>query len=569
MIVMHFLRPAAPESSATRLDLVTPSTADTYSFAVSPNGRQLAFVATADGTSQLWVRFFDSGDTRPLAGTEGASYPFWKPDGSAIGFFANGKLKRVGLAAGELPQTLTNAPGGRGGTWNQDDVIVFAPEPISGLMRIDGRSRTPVVLTHLGQGESSHRWPQFLPDGRHFLFLSTQGLPSTRGVFLGSLDGRDPTRRLLSGDIAAVYAPPDYLLRVIDGVLVAYPFNPESGVVSQEWVTLAQPAGTDDGTMRSALSVSPTALAYRAGGPARRQLVWLDRSGSMTGTVGPSDEHVLSNPELAPGGRRIAVNRTVQGNYDIYINELADGSQHRFTFDPALEWGGVWSPNGSHIVFSSNRKERYELFEKEASGVRDEQPLVLTPQDQDKVACDWSFDGRFLLYASRDPTMGSDLWAWSLGDNKSFPVVRTSADEREGQFSPDGRWVAYVSNASEIDEVYVQSFPVPGAKQQVSRNGGVDPRWGPKGRELFYVAPDGKLMAVSFHVNADGAPKLGVPVGLFSTRLATGANITVGFLQRPQYAVAADGHFLMNVTADDNVVSPISIVLNWVKALKK
>jgi Tol biopolymer transport system component len=259
----------------------------------------------------------------------------------------------------------------------------------------------------------------------------------------------------------------------------------------------------------------------------------------------------------------------VQGNVDIYINEIAGGRQNRFTFDPTGETGAMWSPDASRIVFSSNRTGIFDLFQKVASGASNEQPLLVTPQD--KVAWDWSPDGRFLLYASYDPTTGSDLWALPVvGGGKPFPVVRTNADEREGQFSPDGRWVAYVSNATGIDEVYIQPFPGPGGKWQVSANGGVDPRWGRDGRELFYVAPDGKLMAVEIHVDADGrAPNPGPPIGLFPTRLVTGANISVGFRSRPQYAVEPDGRFLMNVTVDDNVVSPISIVLNWATTLKK
>jgi Tol biopolymer transport system component len=567
IMAMRSLHPAAPEPFVMRFDVLTPPTSDPFSFALSADGRQVAFVGTEDGTSRLWVRPFDTGTARPLTGTEGASYPFWKPDGTAIGFFAQGKLKRVEVAGG-VPQALTNVPGGRGGTWNQDGVIVFAARTSSGLMRIAETGGTPVVLTHLAPGQGSHRWPQFLPDGRRFLFLSTLGPLSTHGVYLGSLDGREPSR-LLTGETAAVYALPGYLLRVIDGVLVAHRFNSDSGVVSPESVPLAQPVGTDDGTFHSAFSVSPTALAHRVGGPVRRQLVWLDRAGHVTGTVGPPDDHALANPELAPGGRRFAVNRTVLGNMDIYLNEIAGGGQNRFTFDPTNDQGAVWSPDASRIVFTSNRSGRYDLFEKAANGASDEQPLLVAPQG--KVPWDWSPDGRFLLYAVDDPTTGSDLWVLPMvGEGKPFPVVRTTADEREGQFSPDGRWVSYVSNATGIDEVYIQSFPGPGGKKQASTNGGVDPRWGSDGRELFYVAPDGKLMAVPIRVEPDGrALDPGPPIPLFPTRLATGAAVAIGFLARPQYAVAPDGRFLMNVTVDDNVVAPISIVLNWATALKK
>jgi Tol biopolymer transport system component len=566
VLATRYLRPAAPQAFVTRFDVATPPTIDPFEFAVSPDGRQVAYVATADRASRVWVMSFDAQKARSVAGTDGASYPFWKPDGRAIGFFANGKLKIVD-AAGGVPQELTNVTGARGGTWNQDDIIAYAPSVGSGLMRIAATGGTPVVLTHLPPGQGSHRWPQFLPDGRRFLFLCGLGELRTRGVYLGSLDGREPTR-LLPGETAAVYAPPGFLLRVSDGVLVAHRFNPDSGVLSPESVPLAQPVGTTDGTARSAFSVASTALAYRVGRVARRQLVWLDRAGAVTGTVGLPDDADPSGPELAPGGRRIAVTRIVQGNVDVYINEIAEGGQTRFTFDPASEAGAVWSPNASRIVFRSNRNGAFDLFEKVANGAREEQPLLVTPED--KSPCDWSPDARFLLYASNDPTTGPGLWALPLtGEGKPFPV-RSNA--REGQFSPpDGRWVAYVSNATGIDEVYLQAFPGPGGKWQVSTNGGVDPRWGRDGRELFYVAPDGKLMAVAIHIDADGRGlNPGPPLALFQTRFPMGALINgVPVGSRPQYAVASDGRFLMNLTTDDNVPSPISIVLNWATLLKK
>jgi Tol biopolymer transport system component len=570
ILAMRSLRPIAPELFVTRFDVVTPPTSDPFSFAVSPDGRQVAFVATADKASHVWVRPFDAENARPLAGTEGANYPFWKPDGKGIGFFANGKLKTVD-AAGGVPQELTNVGNARGGTWNQDGVIVFAMRSTWGLMRIAETGGTPVVLTHLAPGQGSHRWPQFLPDGRRFLFVSTYGT-NTNGVYLGSLDEREPTR-LLPEETTAVYTPPGYLLRVISGALVANRFNPDSGVLNPESVSLAQPVGANDGTFRGAFSVSPTALAHRAGGAARRQLVWCDRGGNVTGTVGPPDDAALANPALAPDGLRVAVTRMVLGNVDIYINEIAGGGQ-RFTFDPAAEVGAVWSPDGSRIVFRSTRNGKYDLFEKRASGASDEQPLLVAPHDQNKVALDWSSDGRFLLYNLEDPTTGYHLWALPLtGEGKplgkSFPVVQSNAVEREGQFSPDGRWVAYVSNVSGIDEVHIQAFQGPG-HWQASTNGGVDPRWARDGRELFYVAPDGELTAVAIHVNADGALAVGPPVGLFHTRFPTGANIAAGTGgAMPQYAVASNGRFLMNVTLDDNVVSPISIVLNWATLLKK
>jgi Tol biopolymer transport system component len=565
--VMLDLRPAAPEPVVTRLDVVTPPTYDPFSFALSGDGRRLALVVTGDGISRLWVRALDQVTARPLVGTEGASYPFWSPDGHALGFFADGKLKRVDVASG-ASQLLADAPGARGGTWNRDGDILFETQQ-SGLMRVAETGGTPMTVTHLAAGQGSHRWPQFLPDGRRFLFLSTLGQPSTHGVYLGSLDGREPTR-LLAGETAAAYAPPGYLLRVIQGGLVAHRFDVERGVVSDESVPVAQSVGTDDGTFHSAFSVSNAGvLAHRPGAVARRQLVWIDRTGKVTGALRPPDDALLASPQLTPDGRRVGVSRSVQGNFDVWLIEIARGLLSRFTFDAGNDANPVWSPDGIRVIFQSGRNGRWDLFEKPASGAVDEQPLLVTPQD--KVPLDWSPDGRVLLYASQDPKTGSDLWALPLaGKGKPFPVVQTSADEREGQFSPDGRWVSYVSNETGIDEVYIRPFPGPGGKRQVSTNGGVDPRWRRDGRELFYVAPDGKLMAVAIQVETDGRTvSPGAPVALFPTRFASGANVNVGFNSRPQYAVAPDGRFLMNVTVDDPTPSPITIVLNWATALKK
>jgi serine/threonine protein kinase/Tol biopolymer transport system component len=563
-----YVRPAAPELMLSRLDVVTPPTSDPFSFALSHDGRQLAFVGTADGISRLWVRPLDQATARPIVGTEGASYPFWSPDGRAIGFFSDGKLKRVDVAGG-LPQVLADVPGARGGTWNRDGVIVFAPQQ-AGLMQVAATGGTPTVLTHLAAGQGSHRWPQFLPDGRRFLFFVGLGQVNAHGIYLGSLDGRTPTR-VLAGETAGSYASPGYVLRVEQGILVAHQFDAESGLVSPEAVPVAEAVGTDDGTFHSALSVSDAGIvAHRSGGVARRRLVWVDRTGTMTGVVRPPDDASLGAPELAPDGRRVAVNRAVQGNFDSWLIEAARGTATRFTFDAANEGIAVWSPDSSRLVFASARNGKWDLFEKPANGATDEQPLLVTARD--KVPLDWSPDGQVLLYTSQDPKTGLDLWALPLaGERKPVPIVQTQFDERQGQFSPDGRWMAYVSNETGSDEIYIRPFPGPGSKWQVSTTGGIDPRWRRDGQELFYVAPDGKLMAVPIQVTADShilSP--GTPIALFPTRFANGANITLGpLLSKAQYAVARDGRFLMNVAAEDTTPSPITLVLNWATVLKK
>ena len=564
-----YLRRSVPEPVVTRLDVVTPPTSDAFSFALSPDGRQLAFVANGAKGSQLWLRPFDQARAQPLAGTDGASFPFWAPDSRVLGFFADGKLKRIDLTGGVL-QVLADAPYPRGGTWSADGVIVFAPSIADPLLRVAATGGRVAPVTRLLAGQGSHRWPQFLPDGRRFLFFMGTGQAATHGVYVGSLDGGEPTR-VMPAETAAVYAAPGFLLLVSQGVLVAYPFDAARATVAGEPMPVAQGVGIDDGAFHSALSVSAAGvLAHRAGAASRRQLVWVDRTGKMLGTIGPPDENTLGNPELAPDGQWVAAGRVVEGNVDVWLINVGRAVPSRFTFDAAVDNAPTWSPDGSQVVFRSSRKGVHDLFEKAVSGTSDEQPLLMTSQG--KSPLDWSRDGRFLLYSVQDSKSGSDLWALPMtGDRKPFAVLQSSFDEMEGQFSPDGRWLAYASNESGRYEIYVRTFPEAGGKLQVSLAGGVQPRWRRDSQELFYVAPDTRMMAVPMQL---GSPtqrlEAGTPVPLFATQLATGPNIApAGFQAQTQYAVASDGRFLMNISADEAVTTPITVVQNWDAALKK
>ena len=513
------------------------------------------------------MRPLDQVKAQPLVGTEGAAYPFWAPDGRAIGFFADGKLKRIDLTGGAV-QVLADASLGRGGTWSPDGVIVFTPTAADPLMRVAATGGTAAPVTRLTAGQGSHRFPQFLPDGRRFLFLMATGQPDTHGVYVSSLDGGEPTR-VMPADTAAAYAAPGYLLLVSQEVLAAYPFDAARGTVAGEPIPVAQAVGTNDGSFHSGFSVSAAGvLAHRPGAGARRQLVWVDRTGKTLGAIGPPDENAPRQPELAPDGQRVAVTRTVQGNVDVWLIEVGRGVPSRFTFDVGLDNAPVWSPDGSQVVFRSTRKGVYDLFEKPASGTADEHPLLVTSQA--KSPLDWSRDGRFLLYSTQDPKTASDLWALPLmGERKPFAVLQSSFDEIEGQFSPDGRWLAYASNESGRYEIYIRTFPEAGGKWQVSVAGGLQPRWRRDGRELYYVAPDTRLMAVPTRLGpATHTLEAGAPAALFPTRLATGGNIpSTGFMAQAQYAVAPDGRFLMNIAADEAVASPITVVLNWQAAL--
>jgi serine/threonine protein kinase len=543
----------APEM---RVEIVTPPTPDPISFAISPDGRRLAFVASGGGAPRLWVRSLDASTAQVLAGTENASYPFWSPDSRSVGFFAANKLMRFDIGGG-LPRTLATVAGGRGATWSSGNVIVFAPATNGvGLFRVSasGGQVTEATTLQLPR-QVGHRFPQFLPDGRRFLFW-VNGALDARGIYLGSLDSSE-IKRVTEADSAGLYMP-GWLLFVRQTSLVARRFDLSRGQVTSDAVSVADPVGIDSNGV-GAFSVSSTGVvAYRAGVASQRQLVWFDRSGKVLGPLSAPDENSPLAPTLSPDGRRVALTRVVQGNQDVW---LLDGTRTtRFTFDPATESFPIWSPDGSRIVFDSARKTGVrDLYQKLSSGSGDEQ--LLFESDQSKAVNSYSSDGRFLLFSSTDPKNLTDLWVLPMdGSRKPFPFVKTPFDERSGMISADGRWVSYLSNESGRYEIYVRPFPpTSGGQWQVSTAGGVQPRWRRDGKELYYIAPDGKLMAVAIAVNGSTLEP-GTPVALFQTRIfGGGASVN----SRQQYDVAPDGRFLINVTIDDTNASPITLLLNW------
>jgi eukaryotic-like serine/threonine-protein kinase len=565
---------APTDAPETRFEILTPPPTDPTAFALSEDGRQLAFVAAAEGGPRLWVRRLDQVTAQVLPRTEDANYPFWAPDGRAIGFFADGKLKRIDVAGGS-PQVLADAPNGRGGAWSRDGVILFAPTNVDGtvLTRVPASGGASEPVTHLRAGEANHRWPQFLPDGRRFLFMSQGGRDEETGIYVASLDGGESTR-VVAAETAAVFAPPRMLLVVRKGTLVAVPFDPARGAINGNPISVVPSVASVPGLGRAAFAVSTSGvLAYRADWSQRRQLMWVDRTGARRGTVGQPDENALADPELTADGRQVAVSRTVQGKTDVWLLDVSTGALRRVTLDASRNQMPLWSPDGRAVVFESVRPGQSRgggLFEKPATGAGDKTAVRDAGEDARPQA--WSPDGRFLLYAILDPKTGADLWGLQVGgDRKPFPVVQTPVDEGAGQFSPDGQWIAYESNETGRLEIYVRPFPAPGGTWKVSTAGGSRPRWRRDGKELFYVASDGRLMAVPIALAAD--PKTlqpGPPVPLFQTRFASGAGISFATgMSKPQYAVAPDGRFLMNVPVDEATVPPITVALNWDAALKK
>ena len=545
--------------------------------ALSPDGSRLAFVAAgADGRSLLWVRSLDAVEARPLPGTENAYAPFWSPDGRFLGFFAEGKLKKI-EASGGPPQVLHYSVAvtvGRGGTWNRDGVILFAPSPTGPLLRVRdvGGPTSPVTTLDDTRQENSHRWPVFLPDGRHFLYYARSRQKENRAIFVGSLDSKE-TRFLMSGTSNVLFAPGSagasegHLLFERDGWLVARKLDVERLRFEGDPIPIADKIHASDPFTAAMFTVSETGvLAYGKGsgtGPPR--LNWVDRSGKRLGEI-DSPGYIL-DINLSPDQKHAALDIVSFeiGGREIWQVELTRGGvPSRVSPGDKQEMAPVWSPDGARIAYSSNLMggtTTSDLYERPLSGVGKEESLFHSTAA--KFPVDWSADGRFLLFELRAPGEKVKLWVLPFsGDRKPFPLLHTAFSETLGAFSPDGHWVAYVSDESGRSEVYVQTFPVSTAKWRVSTNGGTQPRWRRDGKEIFYFAPDNRLMTVA--VSAGASFEAGIPAALFEIGATPGTGL------RHQYCVTSDGErFLVVRFPEAQETPPITVVLNWTADLKK
>jgi len=536
---------------------------------VSPDGLRLAFVAIgANGVTSLWLRPLAALSAQPLAGTEGASYPFWSPDSRFIGFFANGKLKKID-AAGGPPQTLCDAPSGRGGTWNRDGVIVFAPDIFSALYRVSATGGAPAPLPlDKSRKEKVQHFPCFLPDGRHFLYRAGVTTAYARdkgnGIYVGSLDSSE-YKLILNDDTYAIYAS-GHLLFWRDGALMAQPFDAQSLQLSGEAVPIAEQVQMNLTEIKAVFSASENGVLVFQSGSSRvgtgSQLTWFERDGKQAGK--PGEPVYGSSPHISPDGQRVAAMLfDIQaGSTDLWLYDSALTRKTRFTFDPAFDSNPIWSPDGNRIVFMSDRKARlkYDLYLKDVSGARDEE--VLFESNEYKRPTSWSADGRFLAYTRSDgPTGKADIWILPLsGERKPFPFIQTSQfDESRARFSPDGRFVAYDSDESGSRQVYVTSFPGPGGKQQVSTNSGEDPVWRRDGKELFFLS-EGKLMAAEVKANGSGLD-ISNPQLLFDAHS--------GFGPWAHYDVTPDGKRFLVATVGEGGSAPMTLVVNWTADLKK
>jgi eukaryotic-like serine/threonine-protein kinase len=553
-----YARASQQQAPELRLEIVTPPSPSPIPLALSPDGRHVTFIATPPGgtNAQLWLRSLDTIGNQRLAGTEGADFPFWSADSHSIAFFADGKLKRYDVAGGAV-RTLAPAALGRGGTWNRDGIILYAPS-VGPLFRLHEAGGQPAPLTTVAMpSEVSHRFPQFLPDGRRFLYY-VQGNADAQGVYLASLD-EPKGRRLFQSDVRAVLVPPETLLFLRQGSLLAQRFDPAAAAMVGDAVRIADAVAADTAFNSSAIAASDTGLiAYRAG--SANELSWVDRAGKTVQKLALPESGSQNCPELSADGLRLAMDRTVAGNRDVWIFELARSIITRFTVETGIDATPIWSPDGKQVLFRSNRNGVNQLYVKPASGAGTEEHLKTS--DLPSGGGDWSPDGKTILFSVVDPASGVDLWGVRLdGDRKPFPVVKTAFEERDPQFSPDGKWIAFASNESGRMEIYVQAFPHAAGKAQVSANGGTQVRWRRDGRELFYLAFDGMLMSVPIDPTAAGQPfNAGVPVALFPARVSTAG----GGLLRQQYAVRADGQrFLVNAVSEQAANAPITIIANW------
>ena len=589
--VLYFKRPSAEVQTINsyilppeKLTFATASSgAGEGNLALSPNGSMLAFVA-ADSSSKthLMVRALNALKAKELPTTEGASYPFWSPDNRYIGFFQSGKMKKI-EASGGPAVTICDAPTGRGGSWNQDGIIIFEPNWTDPLYQVSASGGTATQLTTLDsvRHEITHRWPHFLPDGKHFLYYSRSSMGGVEreedALVVASLNGK-VNKRLMSANGNMVYAS-GYLIYLREKTLMAQPFDVSKLEISGDAIPIAEPIEYDLTYNRAVFSASQNGiLIYQVsttqGG---FQLEWFDRTGTSLGKVAePAD---LGSATISPDGKKIAfdVYDYESRNRDVWIYDIARQLRTRFTSDRSVDQYPVWSPDGSRILFHSDRLRHYDVFIKSASGTSVEEVLLESPRP--KFAYDWSSDGRLIAFSNVDIKTKSDLWMLPFvskdggGDRKPFVFLQTEFDEDVPKFSPDMHWISYASDESGRWELYVRPFigangqPVKDqtGKWQVSTNG-LSPSaynyydWNQNGKEIFYMSPDNKLMAAE--VKAIG---LTFDVGLVHPLFEVKVKGQFYF-----YDATADGQkFLMAVQVSGQSVPPLTLVTNWDAELRK
>jgi Tol biopolymer transport system component len=540
---------------------------------VSPDGRFLTFSALGpEGKRMLWLRPLDALHANVIPGTEGGFAPFWSPDSNYIAFFADKSLKKVRTGGG-APETICAAeamPGG--GAWNRNGVILFAPSLASGLYRVSEKGGQPQLVLKLDSSkfERSDLWPQFLPDDKHFIFFEQTDLTDTTGVYAGTLDAPE-YHRLFSSETNAVYSggaeggssKSGYLLFIGDRRLMEQPFDVSKLAMGGNPFTLADDVGAVRSMALAPISVSGNGiLVYQRVGKATRQMVWLDRGGKQAGQVAEPGDY--GPPRISPDGRRVAVAKRGPdgGNADLWVLDTS-GNATQFTATPNFAGSPVWSPDGSKIAYFSNPEGVYDIYVKPADG--EGRTELFYRSALAKYPTDWSRDGRYILFGVISPGTKSDVWAISTADRKAAPVLDTIYSEAVAALSPDGKWLAFQSDQSGRNEVYVEPFEgaTAGTRRRwlVSLGGGGLPRWRGDGSEMFYMTSGGRMMAVSVHP-AGGDFQFDTAHMLFQTRPIPGSwNL---------YDVSSDGQrFLLNLPLEWSSAAPITVVTNWTEKLKE
>jgi serine/threonine protein kinase len=569
LALVHF-REAAPQQAVVHSTILPPDTTS-FSFAtnlgpmsLSPDGKRMVFAATRqDGKSQLWIRPLDSATAQPLQGTDRGAFPFWSPDGLWVAFFADGKLKKIDTRGG-TPVALAqaSASNGYGGSWSAKGEIVFAATSFAPLLKISqegGKASLAVEYT------GARGFPWFLPDGEHFLFAAWGG-SGRMTIRVGSLSSTD-SAAIGAADSNAIYAG-GRLLYLSGTSLMAQPFDLKSLRMSGAAEPIAEGVQRFlDLVSVGAFSASTSGLlAYQTGSAGgRKQLSWFDRTGKPIKTLG--DPRAFFSIELSPDGRNLVASASdTLGNYDLWLFDVARGLPTRFTSDPGGEYYGVWSPDGLSVILNSTRKGHYDLF-RGANNAGSEE--VLYADDTNKVPTSWSPNGKHLLYFTgggpRHEIFVLPLTPARPGEPlKSEPFLKTGFNELFGQFSPDGRWVVYSSDLSGQSEIYVTPFSRPSERRQISMNGGGRPRWRRDGKELYYIALDGKLMATETRISEKSVDA--GPTHALLTIAGSSPASTAGY----PFEVSPDGQRILTlIPAGDGTTQPVTLVQNWTGALKK
>jgi Tol biopolymer transport system component len=558
------LKPSPPKPVSRFVINLSPGqqlgTADSGpAVAISPDGTHLAYVARQGDSQQLYLRAMNSLETRSLPGTEGGVNPFFSPDGQWLGFFASGKLKKVSVS-GEVLALGDAGATPSGGSWGSQGVIIFAPTLVGVLQQVSDAGGIPQPLTRREKGEVSHRWPEFLPGGKAVLFAAgtTNNNWNNAEVAVQSV-GTGERRNLVQGGMYSRFASSGHLVYAQGGNLMAVPFDAQRLAVTGAAVPVVE------GVLQSAFSgaaqysfSSTGSLAYVPGGiqAAQTKLVWVTRNGAEQPLAAPA--HAYQFPRLSPDGRRMSVG-IVEQESQVWLYDLSRDTLTRFTFDGTVNQTSLWTPDGKRITLQSNKEGQNNIFWQRADGGGGLERL--TTSEYVNTPRSWSPDGQRLAFIEITPTTGYDIWVFRLSDHKAEPFLRTPFNESVPSFSPDGHWLAYISDESGHFEVYVQAYPGPGGKWQISTEGGSEPVWNPNGRELFYRSGD-KMMAVDIATQSGFI--VSKPRMLFEGRyLSTPATF-------PNYDVSPDGqHFLMLKPSEQAARTQINVVLNWFEELKQ